>query len=91
LRNDRNELQRIRQQLFEKAQLPALMSERLTPDAYDRNLNKSTLKLPTVGIFRLVLVGMAAVAFALLAGNAVTAWTNRKINDEIEKVSKALD
>lgn len=91
LRNDRAELQRIRQQLFEKAQLPHQMTERMTPDAYDRNSNKSTLKLPTVGIFRLVLVGLAAIAFALLAGNAATAWTNRSINADIEKVKDDLD
>lgn len=91
LRNDRGELQRIRQQLFDKAQLPGQMVGRLTPDAYERNSNKSTLKLPTVGIFRLVLIGLAAVAFALLAGNAATAWTNRSINTELEKVSTELD
>lgn len=90
-RNDRAELQRIRQQLFEKAQLPGQMAGHLTPDAYDRNSNKSTLKLPTVGIFRLVLVGLAAIAFALIAGSSVTAWTNRTIHNELQKVSSELD
>lgn len=91
LRNDRAELQRIRQHLFDKAQLGARLAGRLAPDAYERNSDKSTLKLPTVGIFRLVLVGLAAIAFALLAGNAATAWTNRTINQELEKVSQGLD
>lgn len=91
LRNDRPELQRLRQRLFEKAQLPSQASGRLTPDAYDRNSDKSTLKLPTVGIFRLILVGLAAVAFALIAGNTVTAWANRQVNDGIAEVEKMLD
>jgi type IV/VI secretion system ImpK/VasF family protein len=91
LRADRAELQRIRQRLFEKAQLPGRMVEQLTPDAYGRNSDKSTLKLPTVGIFRLVLVGLAAVAFALLAGNAVTAWTNRALESDLEQVSEDLE
>lgn len=91
LRNDRAELQRLRQRLFEKAQLPGQVAGLLTPDAYDRNSNKSTLKLPTVGIFRLVLVGVAAVVFALIAGNTVTAWTNRTINEGIDKIAADLD
>lgn len=91
LRNDRAELQRIRQRLFDKAGLGGQLAGRLAPDAYERNSDQGTLKLPTVGIFRLVLVGLAAIAFALLAGNAVTAWANRKINQELEKVSQDLD
>lgn len=91
LRNDRAELQRLRQRLFEKAQLPSRVVGPLTPDAYDRNSTKSTLKLPTVGTFRLVLVGLAAIVFALIAGNSVTAWTNRQVNEGIEKVISDLD
>jgi len=86
LRNDRAELGRLRQRLFEKAQLPARVAGPLTPAAYDRNSTKSTLKLPTVGIFRLVLVGIAAVVFALIAGNSVTAWTNRHVDESVNLI-----
>lgn len=91
LRNDRAKLQQLRQQLFDKAQVPSQLGDQLTPDAYGRNSNKSALKLPTVGIYRLVLVGLAAIMFALIAGNAVTAWTNRLINEEIESVDLEID
>lgn len=91
LRNDRAELGRLRQRLFEKAQLPARLVGRLTPEAYDRNSTKTALKLPTVGIVRLVLVGIAATVFALIAGNSVTAWTNRHVNESIEQVIKDLE
>ena len=71
--------------------MPARLVGRLTPEAYDRNSTKTALKLPTVGIVRLVLVGIAATVFALIAGNSVTAWTNRHVNESIEQVVKDLE
>ncbi|MGK0153426.1 MAG: type IV/VI secretion system ImpK/VasF family protein [Neolewinella sp.] len=91
LRNDRPELQRIRQQLFEKAQLPSQMTEKLTPDSYDRNSAKSALKLPSIGIARLVLVGLAAIVFALLAGGTATSFADGDLADAINAASEKLD
>jgi type IV/VI secretion system ImpK/VasF family protein len=91
LRNNRAELGRLRQRLFEKAQLPTRMDDRLTPDAYGRNSSKSVLKLPTVQMFRLVLVGLAAIVFALVAGNVVTEWTNEPINQQIDEIEAELE
>lgn len=91
LRNDRAELQRIRQQLFEKAQLPSQMTEKLTPDSYERNSAKSALKLPTVGIYRLVVVGIAAIVFALLAGGTATSVADGDLLTDIQKVSDQID
>ncbi len=90
LRNDRAELNRLRQQLFDKAQLPSQMGSRLTPESYDRNSNKSTLKLPTVGIYRLMLVGVAAIVFALVLGNASTGLSISDVSDKVEEVKNEL-
>ena len=91
LRNERDQLQRLRQQLADRAHVSGQMEEKLTPDAYGRNSDLSTLKLPTMGIARFVLIGLAAIVFALAAGNAVTAWTNRSVSAELQKLNEDLD
>ena len=91
LRNNKDELNQRRRQLFDKARLGQVVGDRLTPDAYGRNSTASTLTLPTVGIFRFVIIAVAAILFTLLAGNAVTALKNRQLNERIEQQIEALD
>lgn len=85
----RKELERKRQLLFEKARL-ASSDERLAPEAYDRNSPREPARLPTAGILRFVLVAMGAVLFALLAGDAVTTFKNRKANQQIREHAERL-
>lgn len=89
LYGDRRELDRKRQLLFEKARLKTA-DEKLTPEAYGRNSPRETAKLPTAGIFRFVLVALAAILFALLAGDAVTTFKNRKANAQIAEHAQRL-
>jgi type VI secretion system protein ImpK len=90
LYGDRKELERKRQLLFEKARLKA-SDEKLAPEAYGRNSPRELSKLPTAGIFRFVLVALGAVLFALLAGDAVTSFKNRKANQQIREHAERLD
>ncbi len=91
LRGEKDELSKRRRQLFEKARLPGSIGDQLTPAAYGRNVAKSTLKLPTVGILRFVIAAVGALLFTLLAGNAVTAFKNRGLNERIDTVIETLD
>jgi len=90
LRSDKSKLQALRQRLYDKSQLPGRMGDKLTPDAYGKNSTKGAMKLPTVGIFRFVIVAIAAVVFALSAGKAVTKWKTRSIDAEIETLSERI-
>ncbi len=85
----RKELERKRQLLFEKARL-ASQEERLAPEAYGRNSPREPARLPTAGMLRFVLVAMGALLFALLAGDAVTRFKNRKANQQIREHSERL-
>jgi type IV/VI secretion system ImpK/VasF family protein len=84
LLGEKGELERRRRQLYEKARLPGALGNTLTPDAYGRNVTRDPIKLPTAGILRLVLVGLAAILFAVLAGNSVTKFKNRTVLSDID-------
>lgn len=89
LYGDRRELERKRQQLFEKARLNT-GDEKLAPDAYGRNSPRENAKLPTAGMLRFALVALGAILFALLAGDAVTTFKNRKANKQIRQHAERL-
>jgi len=91
LMGERRELDRIRMRLFEKARLTTSLGGHLAPDAYGRNSNLNTVKLPTVGILRLAAVALGAVLFALLAGDAVTAYKNSKTTERIEELLEQVE
>ena len=63
---------------------------RLTPEAYGRNSALTTVKLPTVGILRLAAIGLGALLFALLAGDAVTSYKNHAIVEQVEELIEDL-
>lgn len=90
LMGDRKELERRRQLLFEKARLQGALGPQLAPEAYGRNSPRSVIKLPTAGIVRFVLVALAAILFALLAGDALTTYKNRKANNDIAEQAERL-
>lgn len=90
LMGERKELERLRTRLFEKSRLAGSMGGHLTPDAYGRNSNLTTMKLPTVGILRLAAIGVGALLFALLAGDAVTSYRNHSIVQQVEKLVEEL-
>jgi len=90
LLGERKELERLRTRLFEKSRLAGSMGGHLTPDAYGRNSNLTTVKLPTVGILRLASIALGAVLFALLAGEAVTRYKNSSVTDRIQEVVEEL-
>ncbi len=91
LAGERRELDRIRMQLFEKARLTTSMGGRLAPDAYGRNSNLTTVKLPTTGILRLAAIALGALLFALLAGDAVTSFKNKKTTKQIDALVERLE
>lgn len=91
LRNDKSMLARKREQLFEKTQVSARLAEHLAPDAYGRNSTKGAMKLPAVGALRLVLVGIAAVVFALLSGGAVTKWKIRTVEQSVDQLVQDIN
>jgi len=91
LRSNRAELERRRQRLFEKAQLPNELGDSLTPEAYGKNSPRSVLKLPTAGILRFVAVALAAITFALLTGNAVTELKSKRFKDRILTIGDELE
>jgi type IV/VI secretion system ImpK/VasF family protein len=78
------ELERRRRQLYEKARLPGRMGEKLTPEAYGRDVPRRMPRLPTLGILRLSLISVAAIVFGVLIGTfGRTIWQGhlRKIID----------
>jgi type IV/VI secretion system ImpK/VasF family protein len=91
LLGERTELERRRQQLFEKARLAGAMGKVLTPDAYGRNTTKDVAVLPTTGIIRLVGVTVGALVFALLAGRVATTSLTQKDRDEVAQIVQTLD
>ena len=91
LLGERGELESRRRQLFEKARLPGKLGPVLTPDSYERNKVGEVATLPTVGIMRLVLVALAAILFAVFAGNSATKWKNRNITSGIDDVRTDLE
>lgn len=91
LMGERRELDRLRMRLFEKSRLTTSMGGHLTPDAYGRNSNLTTVKLPTAGILRLAAVALGAVLFALLAGEAVTDYKNREVEERVETILEDLE
>ena len=90
LLGERRELERMRTRLFEKSRLASSLGGHLTPEAYGRNSKLTTVKLPAVGIFRLVAIALGALLFALLAGDSVTTYKNRKVTSDIEKLAQEL-
>lgn len=90
LLGEKAELERRRRQLYEKARLPGAIGDTLTPDAYGRNAAREAIKLPTAGILRLVLIGLAAILFAVLAGNSVTKFKNRSVLSDIDSQLEEL-
>lgn len=90
LRNQRDELDRRRQRLFEKAQLPNELGDSLTPEAYGKNSPRTTLKLPTAGILRFVVVALAAITFSLVTGNIVTELSDEDVTSRIEELQGRL-
>jgi len=91
LMGERRELDRLRTRLFEKSRLAGSLGGHLTPEAYGRNSNLSTVKLPTVGILRLAAVALGALLFALLAGDAVTTYKNHSIAERVEDLVEDLE
>ena len=87
---ERRELERRRRQLFEKARLAGRMGDNLTPEAYGKNATRPVMELPTLGILRLALVGVAAILFVLLAGNTVTEFKVRKWKDSVKELQETL-
>lgn len=90
LLGERRELEQRRRQLYEKARLAGALGDSLTPGAYGRNAARSVMQLPTAGILRFVVVTVAAVIFALLAGNAVTKFKNSSWESRVEAQIDAL-
>jgi type IV/VI secretion system ImpK/VasF family protein len=90
LMGDRKELDRRRQLLFEKARMRGALGDRLAPECYGRNSPRTVSKLPTAGIVRFVLVALGATLFVLLAGEGMTKFKNRKINEKIEQQAESL-
>lgn len=90
LMDQRKELDRRRQLLFEKARLRGALGERLTPESYGRNSPRTIARLPAASIVRFVLVALAAVLFVLLSNDAVTSLKTRKDRHRIEKVVEVL-
>jgi type IV/VI secretion system ImpK/VasF family protein len=86
LLGERRELERMRTRLFEKSRLAGSLGGHLTPGAYGRNSNLSAVKLPTVGIFRLLAIALGALLFALLAGDFVTGYKNSVITKWIAEL-----
>lgn len=91
LRNDPNALQVLRQRLYDKAQLPSQIGDRITPDAYGRNTRAQTLKLPTVGIVQLLVIAVAAIVFAVIAGDQIVQIANADTHDAIEQAIEKID
>ena len=79
LMGEPRELERRRRQLYEKARLPGRMGEKLTPDAYGRDVPRRMPRLPTLGILRLSLITVAAILFAFVIGIAAPHIFGKKI------------
>jgi len=90
LMDNRKELDRRRLLLFEKARLAGALGDRLAPECYGRNSPRTVAKLPTAGIMRFVLVAIAALLFALLVGDRMTEFKNRKIKQKITHQADVL-
>ena len=84
------ELERRKRRLYEKAKLGGRIGEELTPEAYGRNESRSLRRLPTVGLLRLAVVALAALLFAWLWGNGITAYKNRKVTDRAQAIVRDL-
>lgn len=91
LMGERRELDRLRMRLFEKARMTSSMGGHLAPDAYGRNSNLTTVKLPTTGILRLAAVALGALLFALLLGDTVTSVKNSDTTDQIDDLIERLE
>ncbi len=83
--DNRKELERRRQLVFEKARLRGALGDKLAPECYGRNSPRTITKLPTGGIVRFVMVALAAILFVLLSGDALTKLKNSKRNKQIEQ------
>jgi type IV/VI secretion system ImpK/VasF family protein len=91
LMGERRELEKMRTRLFEKSRMAGALGAHLSPDAYGRNSELNTVKLPTVGVLRLVAIALAGIVFALLAGEAVTALKNSTLAADVDSVVKDLE
>lgn len=88
---ERKELERRRRQLFEKARLAGALGESLTPEAYGKNAVHNNVKLPTVGIVRLIGIAVASLIFAKLVGLTVTGKLTEDDREAVAEAVKQLD
>jgi len=91
LLGERTELERRRQQLFEKARLAGALGKVLTPDAYGRNTAREVPVLPTTGIIRMIGVTVGALVFALLAGRVATSKLTQEDREDVAEIIETLD
>jgi type VI secretion system protein ImpK len=86
------ELERRRRQLYEKARLPGKMGDKLTPEAYGRDVPRKMPRLPTLGILRLAMITVAALVFALIIhfmiGPMFAKKYGRQLTNLIEKLEE---
>jgi type IV/VI secretion system ImpK/VasF family protein len=87
---EKRELERTRRALFEKARLAGAIGERLTPDAYNRNIAGKPIVLPTTNILRLVAVTVAALVFLLLSLKLTVHLQHRDVTVGAERIGEAI-
>jgi len=91
LLGDRKRYERKRMDLYEKARLPGALGETLAPQAYGRNAAKTLVRLPKVGLSRVILVTLATLLFFVLVGYFYTGHLSSKTRGEVQGLIQKIE
>lgn len=92
LMGKREELTRLRRQLYEKARLTEELSDdRLTPGAYGQNVTKERLDLPLGRYTRMLAAAAAILVFTFVGMGKLVGRTQSQIIEALEELEAKLD